>query len=97
MNQQNYLKLLREYRKVDLSFTVYKKKRELLKQKLALMLKEDNMDSFSINNHTVSVSEFEKEMYLKAKLEKTIDSKLLEKCKKVIKISRVNVSYKEDK
>ena len=95
MNTKTLNKLLEQYKSVDLEMAILNKQKELIKQKLKTRLEEESMDSLALGEFKVSLSSYERIMYIKKSLEKYVDSKILEKCKKTINVERTTVSYEK--
>jgi hypothetical protein len=95
MNTKNLQKLLEEYKKIDLDLAILTKQKELVKTKVAGELKEEGLDSLQIDDFSVSVSKFDKVMYLKAKLQEFVPPEVLKKCSKTISVETTRISYKK--
>jgi tripartite-type tricarboxylate transporter receptor subunit TctC len=93
--QKKLLTLLEEYKQIDLQLSILIKQKDLIKTQIKNRLEEKQLDSFEENGYKATKYEVERVMYIKKELENLVDSKILNRCKKIIKSENIKISYEK--
>lgn len=85
--------LLKQYKEIDLQFSALSKEKESLKKRIEKILEKNDESNYSYSEFKVSRYSTTREMFIKKSLEKFVDEKILNKCKKVISYEQTRISY----
>ena len=96
MKQQDFNKILGDYRILDLEMKIAKRKCQILKDQIKAHLKDNDLDSYEFDEVKATRFSVDKTMYVKEKLIAKFGEAKLEDCTKTISYDSLKISYENN-